>query len=250
MARFFLFTFTILLSLSLGLFVGQNYFLELNEVEIVQEPSSKSQAGESVSGYENEDPKASDNSADLDNDSDPNDFSLSKSFYKILDKIFANEEVEPVSDTSAADIRMESEEISKPMVEKEVSLDEEEPENSEPFGRKNVEEKLTGDAPPKDSPQKMVVEKQEPQQISGWVIQVSAFQLEKDAVSVLEKIKSKNLIGFYYKIDLKGKDWYRVNIGPFESINDATTYKMKNKISRIFSGSFIKKIEPIKDFES
>lgn len=220
MAKFFLFVFTILLSLSLGLFVGQNYLLS----DDLGKPNSKSES-----------PSVSLDSLSL---------NLKFKFNKLMDKIFANEEVK-LADEELLDSEKETESpeefISdqpeavttdvKVLTVKKASDAAPEAGNAD---TKALPAKTTDSN--KEMP-KVTFEKKE-----GWVIQVAAFQEMSDALKVEQQVKDAKFPHYFYKTTINGQDWYRVNVGPFESVSEATNYKQSQKVHQKFKGAFVRQL--------
>jgi cell division septation protein DedD len=222
MAKFFLFMFTILFSLSLGLFVGQNYLLH----DTLENPNLKS-----------ENTTISLNSLSL---------NLKANFNKLMDKIFANDDVKITEDEEF-------------IIEPETDSPEDTFDDKPMVGSADVKSltvKKTSEPLPTESPKIEIEMKpisensnKENNQIEapsekreGWVIQVAAFQEMSDALKVEQQVKEANFPHYFYKTSINGQSWYRVNVGPFESVSDATNYKQSQKVHQKFKGAFVRKL--------
>lgn len=61
--------------------------------------------------------------------------------------------------------------------------------------------------------------------IGKYTVQVASYALEADAKSHVERLKVKGFSAFYIEAEIKGKPWYRVNVGLFSTRNAATEYR-------------------------
>lgn len=241
MAKYFLFFFTVLLSLSLGLFVGQNYFLPAgSNSEIASQTRS--------SGY--------DSQIDLNS-------GLKKKFMLLLDKIFAKNKIQSV-EIQNTEIQSDGYDIEKDESQLEYSKSDQ-IQKEKPIEAKDFEQDVSADLKeykkeiveelPRKNPQSKAQEtvlttktnklkiKTDPNTSSlGWAIQVGAFQLESDAQKVETLIKNFNFPSYIYIADIKGQSWFRVNVGPFSTLTEATNFKQSQKVHEKFKGAFVRQL--------
>ncbi len=227
MAKFFLFVFTVLLSLSLGLFVGQNYLLEPDSSAAVHtDENAFDQDKSSVSSY----------------------------IRNLVNQIFANDEI------AVGKIKEGSAEVSENQIN-----DQEELKNIKSIPMHQGKDEPIKFRDQNDSPAKnIVVETQKvkkvveqkpavenpisaqsnvgPNFLDGWVIQVAAFQDVNDALKIKTKIVSAGYPNYVYKTEINGKFWFRVNVGPFRTVTEATNYKQTQKVHLKFKGAFVRKL--------
>lgn len=220
MAKFFLFVFTILLSLSMGLFVGQNYLLD-NETAI-----------------ENSDVSPSESSA-----TNQVIFSLKTQFKKLLDKFVANDEASDPRPEALEDDKVTNKIIIKP--QEKISVDTKVQTKSTLEDNRSLE----ADSSPTKEPVKKVAKKpsrleeiDEEGAKAGWVIQVAAFQERTDADKVELQITRAGFPSYIYKTKINGQTWYRINVGPFTSVTEATNFKQSQKVHTKFKGAFVRKL--------
>lgn len=249
MAKFFLFVFTILLSLSLGLFVGQNYILNGN---------SKSDVA-----VQDQSPRVS-----LMDE-------ITNTLHMIKDKIFANDQIVPIekeefeeqqfadlSNTRLDDTQTQTEvEVvdentdETPESETEVAK----VETTEPTQKADVKKSTDATSTKTEKIEKKPIVKTESIAIKadvqtdvsaewtesqniGWAIQVAAFQDIKDAQKAEQQVKDAGFPNYTYKTKINGQTWYRINVGPFDSIADATNFKQSKKVHVKFKGAFVRKL--------
>ncbi len=206
MAKFFLFFFTVLLSLSLGLFVGQNYFLSTDST----------------------------NTSVSNNDSNVSlNFGFKERFNSVMNSIFASEKIKPlepekiIKETESP--QNYSQEIKDLHKEYGVSLE-------------SAEKEKPKAELPKAEGLKISSNEAEGSAQKGWVIQVGAFQAESDALNIEQKVKELGFPFYYYKADVKGQKWYRVNIGPFETLPEATQFKKTKNVQSKFKDAFVRQL--------
>lgn len=228
MAKYSLFFFTLLLSLSLGLFVGQNYLTEaVSEDATINEDLNTESLSESL------------------------EVQLKSAINTVMDKIFAKDTlaVESKNKTTSAKNETKDDLDFNPEAKDSETLNpKEEPATQTlPEAKKEVKEALTTvnekskvTAPKTNSSLKP--ETPSVPSTEGWVIQIAAFTSESDALKVAEQVKGYNFPHYYYKATLNDQTWFRVNIGPFKTLAEAAEFKQTNKVSLKFKGSFIKKL--------
>lgn len=230
MAKYSLFFFTLLLSLSLGLFVGQNYLTESvsDEAQINETLNSKS-LSESL------------------------ETKIKSAINTVMDKIFAKDTLKSSHTTKYAesDSRSSTKEdldFNPEVKDSDILNSKDEPQaQSLPKAKSEVQETSSAvTAKPKETETKSTnitkPEKVSTQNTESWVIQIAAFTSESDALKVEEQVKSYKFPHYYYKATLNDQTWFRVNIGPFKTLAEAAEFKQTNKVSLKFKGSFIKKL--------
>jgi DedD protein len=55
----------------------------------------------------------------------------------------------------------------------------------------------------------------------AWTVQVNAFEEEKDAEELVRRLKQKGLDAYVVSVDVRGKMWFRVRVGRFDSQDQA-----------------------------
>ncbi len=206
MAKFFLFVFTILLSLSLGLFVGQNYLLDeedRNEVAI----DSKTDSFLIPSNIELP------------------SLNLRAQFKKLMDKFSANETAEISSPDEDRVMKAKPSEIAPSKTEDQKAL---------VIAKDPVKKVATPDSDLKQIDEEGAV--------SGWLIQLAAFQDLQDALKTEQQINEAGYPSYTYKAKVNGQSWYRNNIGPFSTAAEATQFKQSQKVHLKFKGAFVRKL--------
>jgi septal ring-binding cell division protein DamX len=64
--------------------------------------------------------------------------------------------------------------------------------------------------------------------ISGkYTVQLASYSVEADAVEHTKSLKEKGFSAFYVPADIKGKPWYRVNVGLYSTSKEAEENKKK-----------------------
>ncbi len=256
MAKFFLFVFTVLLSLSLGLFVGQNYFIDSKATK-----TSESSTFDTSTLSFNLDLKTG----------------FKEKFNFVMDKIFAQDKIKSSDSVNAKDSDENSadtfNESNKNMETGNTSNNESKNEKvtqqikdlHQGFGVDlETSESVADETKAKSETSSTQAEshvvktiKTKPvsglkisapdetktgSSLTGWVIQVGAFQEETDALKVEQQVKESKFPFYYYKTEIKGKTWYRVNVGPFQNLNEATNFKQSKKVHDKFKGAFVRKL--------
>ncbi len=81
--------------------------------------------------------------------------------------------------------------------------------------------------------------------LGKFTIQVGAYTLETEAKAHAEALKEKGYEAFYIAANIKGNDWYRVNIGLFPDHKSATAYRQEKEQAMSEAGiksSYVQKI--------
>lgn len=60
-----------------------------------------------------------------------------------------------------------------------------------------------------------------------FTVQLASYGVEADAVEHTKSLKEKGFSAFYVPADIKGKPWYRVNVGLYSNSKDAEAQKAK-----------------------
>jgi cell division septation protein DedD len=225
----------------MGLFVGQNYLLDAEKPE---DFVSKTVGTELPT---------------LDLKTKIND-----GLQKLKDKFFANDEAslpDPKNSETLEDLISDNDQTLKGSQDKkEVPKLSIKKEQTQAFDDKSRTQKPKQEArpvigqptKPKTTAQKPVKNVTEPIQdssevesegtSSGWVIQVAAFQDLSDARKVEQDILKASYPSYIYKAKINGNTWYRINVGPFDSVTDATNFKQSQKVHTKFKGAFVRKL--------
>lgn len=61
--------------------------------------------------------------------------------------------------------------------------------------------------------------------IGKYTVQIAAYKMEDEALAQAKMLKEKGYNAFYIPVKVKGVNWYRVNVGLFESKSKANVYK-------------------------
>jgi cell division septation protein DedD len=78
--------------------------------------------------------------------------------------------------------------------------------------------------------------------IGKYTVQLSSHQSEDEAKDEAGKLKAKGFSAFVVPANIKGKQWYRVSVGLFDSKNEAETYKGRLLKEAGVASAFIQKI--------
>lgn len=76
----------------------------------------------------------------------------------------------------------------------------------------------------------------------GYTVQVAAFPEFKEAESRAAALVKKGYAAFPMKINIKGKTWYRVNVGSFKTRKQALSYRSRLTKSGAVKDAIIKKL--------
>lgn len=76
---------------------------------------------------------------------------------------------------------------------------------------------------------------------SRWTVQVNAFPDEEPAQNLVEKLKGKGYDAYVVTTNIKGRTWYRVRVGRFQSREEAKqlqeTFRSKENFTKAFTAS-------------
>lgn len=75
-----------------------------------------------------------------------------------------------------------------------------------------------------------------------YTVQVAAYAEEKEAQILSANLKSKGYSAFYVPANVKGRTWYRVGIGLFNSTQDAQSYRKDLLGKSVVSSAIVQKI--------
>jgi len=78
--------------------------------------------------------------------------------------------------------------------------------------------------------------------IGKYTVQVSSYSQEKQAKHRAEALKKKGFSAYYIPAKVKGKTWYRVSIGQFDSYKAANRFRKEIKKTSAFKSSIIQKM--------
>ena len=163
------------------------------------------------------------------------------------DKITIDPKSEPVFTTKEKEIdRAESKSSSTSKKIKESSTFRS---DGEGFSKQTSNQKASNDKSTAKEPVKKVATKptrfddvDEEGAKSGWVIQVAAFQERGDADKVDLQITRAGFPSYIYRTKINGQTWYRINVGPFSTVTEATNFKQSQKVHTKFKGAFVRKL--------
>lgn len=79
--------------------------------------------------------------------------------------------------------------------------------------------------------------------LGKYTVQVGSYKDEAEAKKIAEEMTAKKLNAFYVPGTANGATWYRVNIGSFNSKEEASKYEAALKSSGAISSGFVKKVE-------
>ncbi len=61
--------------------------------------------------------------------------------------------------------------------------------------------------------------------VGKFTVQIASFADESEAQKTASDLKEKGYSAFYVPANIKGKTWYRVSVGQFATVKEATTYR-------------------------
>jgi cell division septation protein DedD len=78
--------------------------------------------------------------------------------------------------------------------------------------------------------------------IGKYTVQVASYASESEAREQVAKLKDKGYGAFYVPADIKGQTWFRVSVGLFADQNSAMNYRKEILDSRAVSSAIVQKI--------
>ena len=118
----------------------------------------------------------------------------------------------PDGDFSSKLLPLETEDLSKPLAEEPVPL-----QDGADVQEEDVAENTTETTEEQQQPAAVQEEKEEAAPmvgISGWVIQVGSFSQQENAEKLVKELQDKKYAAFTDQVDLKGQILHRVLVGP------------------------------------
>lgn len=79
--------------------------------------------------------------------------------------------------------------------------------------------------------------------LGKYTVQVGSYKDEQEAKTIAEAMTKKNINAFYVPGTANGATWYRVNVGTFNSKEEAAKYEASLKASGAITSGFVKKVE-------
>ena len=107
--------------------------------------------------------------------------------------------------------------------ERVASVESKEPQSTAPKGgvpAKASEKKLDKPALPTKKPESPAIAEAR-EQNNGWRAQVNAFPDERSAKGIVDRLKDKGYNAYVTEVQNRGKTWYRVNVGKYDSREQA-----------------------------
>jgi cell division septation protein DedD len=102
---------------------------------------------------------------------------------------------------------------------------------------KKVEKTPSPEAAPKSASAVETAESKE--SAKGWTIQVNAFPDEKSAKIWVDRLKNKGYNAYVTEVNVKGKIWYRVRVGQYNSREEAKKVEEVLKTKENYTKAFI-----------
>ena len=104
---------------------------------------------------------------------------------------------------------------------------------------KPVEKKVEKTAPaaPKPAPPVETAESKESGKV--WTVQVNAFPDERSAKTWVDRLKNKGYNAYVAEVNIKGKSWYRVRVGQYNSREEAKNVEEALKTKENYTKAFI-----------
>jgi len=73
----------------------------------------------------------------------------------------------------------------------------------------------------------------------GWTVQVNAFPDERSAKTWVDRLKNKGYNAYVVEVNIKGKIWYRVRVGQYNSREEAKKVEEALKTKENYTKAFI-----------
>ena len=102
---------------------------------------------------------------------------------------------------------------------------------------KPVEKKAEKTPPPKPDPPVETAESKE--NGKGWTVQVNAFPDEKSAKTWVDRLKNKGYNAYVAETNAKGKIWFRVRVGQYNTREEAKKVEEALKTKENYTKAFI-----------
>ena len=97
----------------------------------------------------------------------------------------------------------------------------------------------TKEAPPAPKPAPPVKTAESKESGKGWTVQVNAFPDEKSAKTWVDRLKNKGYKAYVAEANAKGKIWYRVRVGQYNTREEAKKVEEALKTKENYTKAFI-----------
>ena len=97
----------------------------------------------------------------------------------------------------------------------------------------------TKEAPPAPKPAPPVDTAGSKESGKGWTVQVNAFPDERSAKTWVDRLKNKGYKAYVTEVNVKGKSWYRVRVGQYNTREEAKKVEEALKTKENYSKAFI-----------
>jgi len=97
----------------------------------------------------------------------------------------------------------------------------------------------TKEAPPAPKPAPPVETAESKESGRGWTVQVNAFPDEKSAKTWVDRLKNKGYKAYVAEANAKGKIWYRVRVGQYNTREEAKKVEEALKTKENYTKAFI-----------
>jgi len=97
----------------------------------------------------------------------------------------------------------------------------------------------TKEAPPAPKPAPPVETAESKESGKGWTVQVNAFPDEKSAKTWVDRLKNKGYNAYVAEANAKGKIWYRVRVGQYNTREEAKKVEEALKTKENYTKAFI-----------
>jgi len=97
----------------------------------------------------------------------------------------------------------------------------------------------TKEAPPAPKPAPPVETAESKESGKGWTVQVNAFPDEKSAKTWVDRLKNKGYKAYVAEANAKGKIWYRVRVGQYNTREEAKKVEEALKTKENYTKAFI-----------
>jgi len=104
---------------------------------------------------------------------------------------------------------------------------------------KPVEKKVEKTVPAAPKPAPTVETAESKESGKGWTVQVNAFPDERSAKTWVDRLKNKGYNAYVAEVNIKGKIWYRVRVGQYNSREEAKNVEEALKIKENYTKAFI-----------
>lgn len=233
MAKFFLILFSLLLTFSIGVFVVDQVSPQIDFKallkQLIAERAVEVKTQTDVATTE-------DSTTDVDPDSDEEQDSDKLTFAEMLAQEEAGKKTAAPKKTTIPSKKVAEPQKAKAQPESKKPEKTVAKKSETPSAKKTAPKTVNKPAP---APKAAAPSVAKP---SGWCIQIGAFRTHEEAERMTADLEKNRYPHFIYQTEINGHQWYRVNIGPFESPGAAATFKQSRSIGQKFKGAFVKKL--------